>query len=77
MKTVTLYRIINTDGTTVITPIEADEYDSLSYRLIADEGMILSNGEILTMCIDTDHPEEWEEIVDENPEVLEPEITEE
>ena len=64
MKTVNLYKYIDTNGT-VVTPHARNEEDTPdSYRLIADEGKILKNGEILTYCVDTHTTDGWEEIDD-------------
>lgn len=32
------------------------------FRLIAGPGMVLTDGNVLTSCIDTDTPEQWQEI---------------
>lgn len=67
----TLYRYKDEHGRTVVSPMQPTgvEYE-LSHRLIADEGMDLINAEeVRTKCVDTDYPEEWEEI----PEIPEPE----
>lgn len=45
----TLYRV----GSTV-TPIEQETYDSILYRLIADEGKELVKGDVRTPCIDVE-----------------------
>jgi len=34
------------------------------YRLIADDGKVLTNGEILTPCVDVESVEGWEEIAE-------------
>lgn len=64
MKTVNLYKYVETNGT-VVTPHARNEEDTPdSYRLIADEGKILKNGETLTYCVDTNTTDGWEEIDD-------------
>lgn len=64
MRTVNLYKYVETNGT-VVTPHARNENDTPdSYRLIADEGKILKNGEILTYCVDTHTTDGWEEIDD-------------
>ena len=66
MQTINLYKYIDEDGT-VITPNRREESDQpYCYRLIADEGYILTDGEIQTPCVDTHEPEEWYEIEDDN-----------
>lgn len=61
-----LYRY--TDGDRVIvTPTRKRKTDKIhGYRLIADEGMILVNGDYKTPCIDVlpDHKDDWQEIED-------------
>ena len=66
MKTKTLYRYVRDDGGTTVSLTEpADrEYTTLC-RLIADEGKVLTNGTDKVSCIDTEKPEEWTEIEDD------------
>lgn len=68
MQIITLYRIIRPDGGVTVSPVKPDgEYTEL-YRLIADDGMVLTNGETVTACTDTNTPDVWAEIADtENP----------
>lgn len=64
MQIITLYRIIRPDGGVTVSPVKPDgEYTEL-YRLIADDGMVLTNGETVTACTDTNTPDVWAEIVD-------------
>lgn len=64
MQIVNLYRYVETNGT-VVTPHARNEEDTPdSYRLIADDGKILKNGDILTYCIDTHTINDWIEIDD-------------
>jgi hypothetical protein len=59
MTTVTLYQVGS-----MVTPIEQETYDSLMYRLIADEGKELIKGDVRTGCIDVEieDAEGWEEV---------------
>lgn len=67
MNTVNLYKYVETNGI-VVTPHARNEADTPdSYRLIADEGKILKNGENLTYCVDTRTIDGWEEIDDPTP----------
>jgi hypothetical protein len=69
MITKTLYIIQQPNGVVTHTPeqpAEGIEYTT-AYRLIADEGMTLVNGNQKTSCIDTDTLDGWEEIVDDTP----------
>ena len=66
MQTVDLFRYEDADGIAV-TPNKRNESDEpYGYRLIADEGYILTDGETGTPCVDTHEPEKWDEIEDEN-----------
>lgn len=79
MQIVNLYRYIETNGT-VVTPHAKSESDEPSgYRLIADEGKILKNGETLTYCVDVSTADGWEEIEDTTEQEADPEkpVTEE
>lgn len=67
MKIIQLYRIINEQGQTTVTPNqpESGEYFTDRYRLVADEGKALQhNGIYVGMMTDTDTLEEWTEIED-------------
>lgn len=64
MKTVNLYRYDETNGIVVTPNIRNDGDVPYAYRLIAESGKILKNGDELTYCIDTKTPDDWEEIDD-------------
>ena len=65
MKTINLYRYVRPDGGVTVSTIQPEvEYTTL-YRLIADEGMLLTNGTTKTTCTDVTDVSEWSEIVDE------------
>ena len=62
MQIISLYKYIRPDGgTTVSTQDPGTLYKSL-YRLVADEGKILTNGKIKTKCVDTENSLYWQEI---------------
>lgn len=62
MQTITLYRYIRQDGGVTTSLIKPDAGDySLKYRLIADEGRLLTDGATLTGCVDVESPEGWTE----------------
>ncbi len=64
METIKLYRFIRPDGGVSVSPVKPDgEYTEL-FRLVADEGMVLTNGETVTSCTDTENPDIWSEVVD-------------
>lgn len=66
MQTITLYRYTRPDGGVTVSPeqpAEGTAYE-LRYRLIADEGRSLTNGEVFTQCTDTATPDAWQEVAD-------------
>ena len=64
MKIVNLYRYEETNGIAVTPNIRNDGDTPYAYRLIAESGKILKNGDELTYCIDTKTPDDWDEIDD-------------
>lgn len=66
MQTITLYRYTRPDGGVTVSPEQPDEETAyeLRYRLIADEGRSLTNGEVFTQCTDTATPDAWQEVAD-------------
>ena len=72
MKKVTLYRYTREDGGVTVTPNRPKTAGyTIKHRLIADEGMTLTNREIVESCIDGDSVDGWSEISDEMEEVVE------
>lgn len=64
MQTINLYRYTRPDGGVTVSTIQPDtEYTAL-YRLVADEGMTLTNGAAIAFCVDTEDASVWSEIVD-------------
>ena len=62
MKIVSLYKYTRSDGGTTVSPVKPNiEYTEM-FRLIADEGKELMNGDIRTSCIDVESTEGWSEI---------------
>ena len=62
MQIIKLYKYIREDGGTTVSPKKPDcEYAEM-VRLVADEGKLLTNGEIETPCIDTDTADGWMEV---------------
>ena len=66
MQTIVLYRYARTGGGITVSPEQPDEGTAyeLRYRLIADEGLSLTNGEVFTQCTDTATPDAWQEVAD-------------
>lgn len=62
MQIVNLYKYIRNDGGTTISPIKPNTEYTEMFRLIADEGKELMNGDIRTSCIDVESTEGWSEI---------------
>ena len=68
-----MYRV-RRDGRVHITPHRPSEAGyTILYRLIADEGMILTDGERTAPAVDTNNPDEWSEIEDTAKVEIEPE----
>lgn len=64
MQTIHLYRYTRPEGGVTVSPVKPDgEYTEL-FRLVADEGMILTNGTDTTYCVDTDNVDAWSEVED-------------
>lgn len=73
MQIINLYKYERADGGITVSPIKPDcEYTEM-YRLVADEGKVLTNGEIVTSCIDVESTEGWVEIDEPKEENEEPE----
>ena len=66
MQAVILYRYARADGGITASPVAPTDgiaYDIL-YRLIADDGKVLTNGTITTACVDAASSTGWAEIDD-------------
>ena len=62
MQIIPLYKYERENGGTTVSPIKPKcEYTEM-YRLIADEGKALTNGDIITSCVDVENIEGWTEI---------------
>lgn len=71
MKIVNLYKFIRDDGGVTVSPMKPDiEYTEM-FRLIADEGKELVNGDVHTFCVDVESTEDWTEIEAELKEIKE------
>lgn len=62
MKVIPLYKFIRPDGGVTVSPIKPDGEYSEMFRLVADEGMILKNGDVETTCTDVLSADGWEEV---------------
>lgn len=64
MEKIIVYRYNRPDGGVTVSPVKpSGEYSEL-LRLVADEGMVLTDGVHTTTCTDTTEPEKWQEVVD-------------
>ena len=62
MKVIPLYKFVRPDGGVTVSPIKPEDEYSEMFRLVADEGMILKNGDVETTCTDVLSADGWEEI---------------
>lgn len=69
MQIITLYKYTRADGGITVSPIKPDTEYTEMFRLVADEGKVLTNGEITTPCKDVETVEGWEEIEGEEDEI--------
>lgn len=69
MQVINLYRYLRPNGgvTNSIEKPEGIDY-SIKYRLIAEDGKLLTNGSDSTECIDVDSTDGWFEIDKPKPE---------
>lgn len=73
MQVITLYKYHREDGGITVSPNKPDAEYFEMYRLIADEGKILTDGIIQTPCTDVEDLEPWyeEDYVEEQSEEIE------
>jgi hypothetical protein len=68
MQKITLYKYTREDGGITVSPIKPDTEYTEMFRLVADEGKVLVNGDITTTCTDVVSTEGWTEIEEEKEE---------
>lgn len=62
-----LYKTHRPDGGVDVSPIQPDGDYELLYRVIADEGkLVTDNGEDLYYCVDVESADGWYEVDDPN-----------
>lgn len=62
MQIIPLYKYKRADGGITVSPRKPEcEYTEM-YRLVADEGKVLTDGETMTSCTDVESVEGWSEI---------------
>ena len=61
MQIVDLYRYEREPGKITTSPVKPDDNIdySIIYRLIADEGMAITDGSSIVVCVDTNSSEGW------------------
>lgn len=61
MQIVDLYRYERKPGKITTSPVKPDDDVDYSviYRLIADEGMAITDGTLIVECVDTNSLENW------------------
>ena len=63
MQIIQLYRYARNGGGITVSPVKPDGEDyAMRYRLIADEEKAITNGTIVTTCIDVESADSWTEI---------------
>ena len=62
MKIVSLYKYTRADGGTTVSSVKPNTEYTEMFRLIADEGKELINGDVRTPCIDVESTEGWIEV---------------
>lgn len=62
MPIITLYRYERDGGGITVSPVKPDKHYDLLYRLVADEGKVLVNGDTMAVCIDVETAYGWDEI---------------
>lgn len=62
MQIIPLYKYKRADGGITVSPRKPEcEYTEM-YRLVADEGKVLTDGETMTSCTDTTEVDKWQEV---------------
>lgn len=74
MQKVTLYRYTRTEGGVTVSPVKPEGEFTELYRLIADEGMELTDGVNRTTCTDTADPSAWTEVAVDGEEATDPDL---
>lgn len=59
-----LYKYKRVNGGVTVSPVKPSREYTEMYRLVADEGMLLKKGDVLTSCADVDNTAGWVEIED-------------
>ena len=62
MQIIPLYRYTRPDGGVTVSTEKPDGDFTELCRVAADDGCVLTDGENITVCIDTDTPDAWQEV---------------
>lgn len=62
MQKIVLYRYNRQDGGVTVSPVKPSHECEGLFRLVADDGMALTDGINVTPCIDTTEPDTWQEV---------------
>lgn len=62
MQIINLYRFTRADGGVTVSPVKPEGEYTEMFRLVAGEGMALTDGVTTTSCTDTDNVGVWTEI---------------
>lgn len=62
MQIITLYKYERADGGITVSPTKPKGEYTEMYRLVADEGKVLTDGETMTSCTDTTEVDKWQEV---------------
>jgi hypothetical protein len=72
MEIVNLYRYERDGGGITVSPIQPETDCTVMYRLIADEGKVLTkDGQNFTVCVDVEEIDGWREVQDKTDQALE------
>lgn len=64
MKIIPLYRYNRPDGGVTFSPVKPNCEYTEKFRLVADEGMALTDGTNIVSCVDTAELEKWQEVLE-------------
>lgn len=66
MQIFPLYRYNRPNGGMTVSPIKPNCQYIETFRIIADEGMELTDGIVFVTCIDTDDISKWQEVSEQS-----------
>lgn len=71
MQIINLYKYQRPDGGVTVSPVQPEGEYTLMYRLVADEGKLLTkDGNEFTICTDVESIEGWYEVDAPDEEVI-------